>query len=192
MKAAAATATAAPTQAPDWQRNSALYLIGRSHLDGVDHLAIEMERKWGVDRLRLLVSADLRERFDRQRVKLNEAMRTGALPDVEREATRMVTAWRALDQAAEQAGVEPLNPQVWEVGLEDGTVAAIVRDNADAHAVAAQGRAVHVWTLEEIARIIHGFPALAKAKIVWPGAQVVSAGQSIRDPVKDLDDDLPF
>lgn len=177
---------------PDWQSSSALYLAGRAYLDGADHLANEMERKWGVDRLRLLVAPEMRERFDRQRVKLNTAIRTGELADVQREAGRMCAAWRALDQAAEQAGASPLNPQVWEVGLEDGTVAAIVRDNTDAHAVVAQGRAVHVWTLEEIARIIHGFPALAKAKIVWPGAHVVSAGQSIRDPVKDLDDDLPF
>lgn len=177
---------------PDWQSSSALYLAGRAYLDGADHLAVEMEAKWGVDRLRLLVTPELRERFDRQRVKLNTAMRTGELADVQREAGRMCAAWRALDAAAEQAGAQPLSPNVWEVALEDGTVAAIVRDNADAHAVLAEGRAVHVWTLAEIARIIHGFPALAKAKVVWPGAYVVAARPVDRDPVKELDDELPF
>ena len=31
-----------------------------------------------------------------------------------------------LDAVAEQAGASPLAPNVWEVGLEDGSVAAIV------------------------------------------------------------------
>ena len=39
--------------------------------DGVDEVAVTMERKWGVDRLRRLVSVDLRERFDRQARKWN-------------------------------------------------------------------------------------------------------------------------
>ena len=42
--------------------------------DGVDEVAVTMERKWGVDRLRRPVSVDLRERFDRQARKWNEAL----------------------------------------------------------------------------------------------------------------------
>jgi len=41
-------------------------LAARSVIDGVDHVAVEMERKWGVGRLRLLVDDDLRQRFDQQ------------------------------------------------------------------------------------------------------------------------------
>ena len=33
-----------------------------------------MERRWGIDRLPLLVDPDLRLRFDRQREKLNQAV----------------------------------------------------------------------------------------------------------------------
>ena len=39
-------------------------LVLRAALDGVDAVATAMERKWGVGRLRLLVSDDLRARFD--------------------------------------------------------------------------------------------------------------------------------
>ena len=42
--------------------------------EGVGEVAVTMERKWGVDRLRRLVSVDLRERFDRQARKWNEAL----------------------------------------------------------------------------------------------------------------------
>ena len=48
--------------------------------DGVDEVAVAMERKWGVDRLRRLVSDDLRERFDRQARKWNEALFNYNLP----------------------------------------------------------------------------------------------------------------
>ena len=41
-----------------------------------------MEDKWGNGRLRLLVSTELREKFDRQRYLLNMAVTNGALADV--------------------------------------------------------------------------------------------------------------
>ncbi|MDA1133256.1 MAG: hypothetical protein O2905_08575, partial [Proteobacteria bacterium] len=46
----------------------------RAILDGLDHLALDMERKWGVDRLRLLVADPLRARFDAQKDKLDAAV----------------------------------------------------------------------------------------------------------------------
>jgi hypothetical protein len=64
-----------PMGAPtSWARTNGTYIAGKAHLDGVDALAAEMERKWGCDRLRLLVSPDLREKFDRQRYFLNQAI----------------------------------------------------------------------------------------------------------------------
>ena len=41
----------------------------KAAVDGVDHFACTMEKKWGVGRLRLLVDDDLRCRFDRQHEK---------------------------------------------------------------------------------------------------------------------------
>ena len=48
----------------------------RAILDGLDHVAVEMERKWGVGRLRLLVSDLLRAKFDAQKDKLDAAIAT--------------------------------------------------------------------------------------------------------------------
>jgi len=50
-----------------WARTNGTYLAGRAYIDGADETACEMETKWGADRLRLLVSTELREKFDRQR-----------------------------------------------------------------------------------------------------------------------------
>src|SRR6187455_446643 len=91
-----------------WSRSHGGFIAGRSYIDGADQTAAEMEAKWGVDRLRLLVSPDLREKFDRQRYLFNQAIWHGELEVVRREAGRMVTAWLALDKAATAAGKQPL------------------------------------------------------------------------------------
>ena len=151
----------------------------------------------GCGRLRLLVSTELRERFDRQRLKLNVARWRGTLEDVLREAPRMATAWRALDKAAEQAGAKPLDPQVREVVLANGSIAVIVPDNATAHLVVSNDRGCQVYTLEEIARLLDGYPGLAKIKRHFPGAIVTAVRRSIDDPLETLpteppDEDIPF
>jgi hypothetical protein len=40
-------------------------------VDGVDHRTRELDRKWGIGRLRLLVDDELRARFDRQHQLFN-------------------------------------------------------------------------------------------------------------------------
>ena len=50
-----------------WATTPGLYLAGKEALDDADQLAFELDRHWGVGRLRLLVDGPLREKFDRQR-----------------------------------------------------------------------------------------------------------------------------
>ena len=83
--------------------------------------------------------------------------------------------------------------------MPDGAVAAIVRDIASARAVAADGRFVRVFSLDEIARLLAGFPELARAKVVFPGVTVTHVRRHIGDPldaIEDtsmpIDDPLPF
>ena len=171
-----------------WARTHGTYIAGRAYIDGADETAIEMETKWGVDRLRLLVSSELREKFDRQRYLVNQAIWHGDLEEVRRETGRMVNAWMALDRAATEAGKQPLSPTVWEIPLEDGTVAAIVPDDASARAVVAEGRAVSVFTLEEIGRLLSAYPGLAKAKLTFPGATITAVRRSVDDPLDAIRD----
>ena len=94
-----------------WDQSHGTYISGRAALDGVDQAAVEMERKWGCDRLRLLVSRELREKFDRQRYKLAAAIHHGELIDVQRESGRMLLAWSALDAVADGGGSPADRPQ---------------------------------------------------------------------------------
>ena len=187
-----------------WARTNGTYIAGRAYLDGADETACEMEAKWGADRLRLLVAPELREKFDRQRYLLNQAVWHGDLEAVRRESGRMVKAWFALDAAAVAAGKAVLSKQVWEIALADGSVAAIVPSDEHARAVNAEGRqassdfvgsSAHVsgrqlavYTLDEIARLLSNYPEIAKAKLVFPGATVTAVNRSIDDPLDAIHD----
>ena len=170
--------------APDWQTSVGTYIAGSEHVDEMDLMAVEMERKWGVDRLRLLVPLDLREKFDRQRYLVNQALWHGNLEGVKRETSRMVKAYQALDAAAQTAGKKPISAEVWEIPLPDGTVAALVKTNAEAHKVVSEGRQVAVYTLDEIGRLIAGFPQILKAKEIFEGAQITAVRTNISDPLQ--------
>src|SRR4051812_44394265 len=122
-----------PAVTGPWSHSNATYLAGRAALDPADQIAGEMESKWGCGALRLFCSADLRERFDRQRLKLNHAVWHGTLPDVQREAARMITAYQRLDQEAHRLGAKRLDPRTMETVLADGSVAVIVENNIAAH-----------------------------------------------------------
>lgn len=171
-----------------WARSHGTYISGKAHIDGVDQVAIEMEAKWGADRLRLLVSTELREKFDRQRYKFNQAIWAGSLEDVRQQSERMLKAWRALDRAAEAAGQAKLSPMAWEVTLADGTVAAIVPSEEHASAVRADGRRLAVYTLEEMGRFLSVYSHVARAKATFPGAKVAQIAKSISDPLDAIHD----
>ena len=176
-----------------WARSHGTYIAGRAYIDGADETAAEMEARWGCDRLRLLVPPDLREKFDRQRYLFNQAIWHGELESVRREAGRMVNAWLALDRAATAAGKTPLAPQVWEVALADGTVAAIVQDSVSAKHAVSDGRRMAVYTLDEIGRMLSRWQEASVAKLVFPGAEVTRVEKSIDDPlnaIHDTDDQL--
>jgi hypothetical protein len=187
-----------------WDRSHGTYIAGRAYADEADHTAAQMEQKWGADRLRLLVGPELREKFDRQRYLYNQAIWHGDLEAVRQQSMRMVKAWLALDKEADKRCQPRLNLRVIEFGMDDGSVVAIVPDNAAAGLVQADGRKMAVYTADEIKRLLAGFPSLAKAKQVFPGASITAVGQNIGDPLdkigtsdKPLDeelgqDDLPF
>ncbi len=158
-----------------------------------------MERKWGCGRLRLLVSPELRARFDSQRWKLHQAQWHGSLKDVVREAGRMARAWHALDAAAEAAGAAPLSTEVWELSLSDGIVVALTRSNAEAHHIADDPRFVLTYTLSDVAALIekHG-PYFARPR-KHDGEKVTPQPREIDDPLEAicvaeviLEDEIPF
>jgi hypothetical protein len=183
----------------DWSKSNGTFIGGRAHIDGADDLAEAMEQKWGVGRLRLLVGAELREKFDRQRYLYNQAIWNGDLESVRKQSARMQAAWRALDKAATDAGCQQADPDFWECCLDDGSIALIARQDCHRSPLTGEGRRLVVYTLDEIARLLSAFPAIAKAKETIPGISVVRATSAKpRDPLDAIPDagepldDIPF
>lgn len=171
-----------------WNATYGTYLTGQAAIDGVDAVAIAMEKCWGIDRLRLLVSTELREKFDRQRFLFNTAIRGGTLDEVLTQSARMITAWNRLDMAAELAGQPPRASEAMETTMADGTVVAIVFDDTEAKRVVRSGRRVVVYTLEEIGRILDHYGEVGKVKEAFPGASVTIIRKSIQDPLDAIPD----
>ena len=146
-------------------------------ITALDHVARTAEQTWGVGRLRCLVDDELRGRFDRQRLKVDQLIWRDDVPsrDVVPQIDAMRRGWAALDAAARAAGASPKPPEVWEVRQDDGSVIAIVRDNADASMVRPDGRQIAVYTLAEVARLLAAYPAIAKVKHAFEGATVERA-----------------
>jgi len=182
-----------------WARSNGMYIAGRAYLDEADQTAAQMETKWGVGRLRLLVSLELREKFDRQRYLLNQAVWHGELEEVRTQSARMIKAYEFLNRTATEAGHQPLDPMVWETTSADGTVIAIVPDATHAHRALSDGRRVAVYSLDEIGRMLSDVNLLQAAKLVFPGATVTGIKRTIDDPLEfihdssaSLDDEIPF
>jgi hypothetical protein len=165
---------------------------------GVDQAARDAEARWGAGRLPLIVGDELRARFMRQQAKWYAAHETAwaarivtgpMLAEVAAHAAALRRAWQALEAEATANGHEPKDPDVWEVVLGDGTVAAFVQTNADASKVLASGRHLAVYTLDEVARIIDALPAsLSCAKVAFKGAAIVSSV----GPIGRHGDPIPF
>jgi len=147
----------------------------RAAVERLDEVAHAMELKWGTGRLPRLVDPALAARFEAQRVKLNEALRSDRSDAIATQAAAMERAWKALDAAALAAGAKPLSPTVWEAALPStGEIVAIVRTAEEASAIA-RDRKGAVYTLAEVAVALDAFGEQVRAtKAAFPGAEVTA------------------
>ena len=181
---------------PTWQLSRESFVVGRRLLAEVEELSESLARKWGDERMRSLCPKPLREAFASQEFKLREAVRSGDLENLREHCTRMLKALRAADEAASKAPTA-FDPEIWEVGLSDGRLLAVVRT---VHAMRrVDARRYHsVWSLEEFVRVIEAQPeAVLAVKARFEGSEV--GGMFSRVPINQLPtfdaevgDDIPF
>ena len=150
------------------------YSLAKSILDGVDHAISTAERTWGVDRLRLLVSDDLRARWDRQWLAWCRATESDDVGAIQKQGGAVRRAVAALEAEARAAGQQPLAPEAWEAKHGDRVI-VVCRTSAEAGVVAREGRKAEVWTLDELVRLaLADRPGLEAVKQIFPGATVTA------------------
>jgi len=154
----------------------------------LDRVALEMEEKWGADRLPDLVSPATAARFASAQKKLNAAIDADDLELVIKKAAALIRGWKALNEEATAAGRKPMEPVAWCWRDDEGRSHAFLKENADALAYAKKNPNTATWTMAEIIRVAKAFDEKTKnigteAKITFPGAKIVSIGGKLNDEI---------
>lgn len=164
-------------------------------LDQLDDLASSMERRWGIDRLPCLMPLAWRNKFEALKDALDGAI--AARADTAEPAAALAKAWRMMDAKALEQGSFPLPPACYSIRVDNHIVEiAETQEHATALIWWAknEGRAVAVWTLEEVAKVLRQHGVAHAAKEVWPGALVTTPPAEHRQGKRRMDvaDEIPF
>ncbi len=168
------------------------YQIKR-YIQKLDQVATSMEAKWGIGTLERIVPDGLREKWERQRDKLNDAIERKSVVDVGRHVEATIKGWAALEAEAIKARASRPDAEYWEIKSDKGNLYRIVKNRADVAAVAAMdgGDSVRVWSLEEVARVLdcNDLVTVQEIKRHFPDCDLRRIGKSFDF---DKGDDIPF
>lgn len=143
------------------------------HVQRLDGVSISYEARWGVNRLQGLASDGLKEKWDRQWQKLDQAIADQDIRLVEDLCAGCIRAWGALEAEAIANGHKTIESGAWEVKHpESGQVYRIARNNFEAGIPAAKGTIT--YSLEEVARILESNQLINVVKETFEGAVVKS------------------
>ena len=157
-----------------------------------DRLAIEMDRKWGIDMLPELVSTSMADRYGSALAKLNDAIDENDPEAVQGRAEVCMRGVAAMDAEATSSGAVRASTDVWEV---DGNecVYAVLRDGRSWQAVDRDD--VTVVTLREVA-VALDFLAASKAgdfrDVVKENFGNGAEMMGITPRCQQYDDEIPF
>ena len=85
-----------------------------------DRTALEMDRKWGIDRLVDLVTPDMAIKYGQALARMNEAISDGSDPTLaQRRANDCVRGMQAMDRVATESGAQRASEAYWEVMVDD-------------------------------------------------------------------------
>ena len=84
-------------------------------IDGITFLETEINQRWGFNQLRLLVSDDLRLRFDNQLARYEEAVKANHLPSIRIQGASLRKGYEQLESNAKSAGLRPITREVWSL-----------------------------------------------------------------------------
>ena len=157
-------------------------------LKPLDRVASRMERKWGVGRLVYLVPPDLAQKFAKTKLKLDNAIDGNDRDRVAHAADQMIRAWKALNAAAIEAGVDPRPDTVWET-RRAGKPVTVVFHRED---IGTYPDALTLAELIEAYHIVRERPIVKAAILAFPGATVAQAQPRAGTWEEELDDEIPF
>jgi hypothetical protein len=175
---------AGPNKRPERKKKHDLALAA------FDRASREMDKAWGVDRLVELVSPDIAKRWGQAMADLNDAIISNDPPMVRARVDICLRGMKAMNAAAEAAGMPKADPMIWEYEY-DGQVFGIIEDGRQWPAAYDKRPGLKIHTMREVAVALHALgQAVADVKAAFPGAEVSEVRR--KDDVVDIEDALPF
>lgn len=168
--------------------------ICRAAVNSVDKVARDLEQRWGIGKLEELASPKLAVQFEQARQNFSDAANGDDHNYLVQKAENLITGWKALEAQAIKNGHSPDDAEVWyAIAPEDvgEYTFAIVKNASDAAAVDRE-KYPRVYSLDEVARIIHNFEnsMIRKAKEIFPNSTITKIGDNTnKEP---LNDPIPF
>jgi hypothetical protein len=154
-----------------------------------DHAAREMDKRWGVDRLPELVSAESAAKWGKAMAGLNGAIDAKDPDKVKFWVEICLRGMAAMDAEAVAMGRPVSDPMIWEHEYE-GTVYGIIEDGREWPAAYAKRPGIAIHTMREVAVALHEHRngLVSAVKLAFPGAEV----KAVRRKPSDLEDDFDF
>jgi len=157
------------------------------YLTRLDQVQIEYESRWGILKLPSLCSAAMQDKWNNQKAKLQHAVNENRLHDVIALVEGSIRAYDAMEKQAIANGHKMHDAEMWDFKHpEDGAVYRIVKNNYDAGIAIGDG--AKVYTLEEVARLLHKYDNLNAVKDAFPDATVMK----VTHTPDDFNDPIPF
>lgn len=147
-----------------------------------DRLALEMEKKWGIDRLPELVSPATAEKYGVTMANLNAAISRNVPSDVVACVESAIRGLRYLDEEATRNGAQRASGAAYEYELapEDGEEPfrfAVIEDSREWQSLKAQRPDLQIFTMQEVAIALKAklnSPLVEAVKEVFPRAEVTA------------------
>ncbi len=155
----------------------------------VDRLAMQMDEKWGIDRLPELVSVETAQKYGSAMAKMNAAVEAGDVEECKLRCEVVMRGLHAMDAEAERAGAQKACKDVWEVEI-NGKLVGVMRDGRAWKWRMGESAELRVLRGREVAVVYSWFREnwageLEKAaKQSFPGAEMIDIkGKTFDDPI---------
>ena len=157
----------------------------------VDRLAIEMDQKWGIDRLPELVSVSMSQKYGSAVAKMNAAVEAGDVEECRKRCEVVVRGLHAMDAEAERVGAQKACTDVWEVEI-DGKLFGVMKDGRGWRAIKEQRPELELLTLREVALAYRYFREHWMGELEKAAKQSFPSAEMIDIKGKTFDDPIPF
>ena len=159
-----------------------------------DRVALEMDRRWGVDRLSELVSPNMAQKFGAALAFLNECIDANDPTAVASAAANCIKGMNAMDAEALALGRVPVPADVWIVEM-DGRKFGIIREAGDWATLQADHPGMTLFSAREAAIALLAYraavPALEAVQAHFPAAKI-SAIRPLTKLEEEIGDHIPF